>query len=50
MLGSVKALDLVEKLEKTKAVIITREREILLSSGAKKMFSLTDNTFIVSED
>ncbi|MDX9801862.1 MAG: FAD:protein FMN transferase [Spirochaetia bacterium] len=47
MLGSVKALDLVEKLEKTEAVIITREIEILLIIGAKKILSLNENNFIV---
>ncbi len=48
MLGSVKAIDLVENLENTEAVIITKEKKIILSSGAEKMFSLIDNDFTVS--
>jgi len=48
MLGSVKAVDLVEKLENTEAVIITKDKKIILSSGAEKIFSLIDNDFTIS--
>jgi len=50
LLGPDKGMELVESLEKTEAVIITKDKKVFLSSGLKNgniSFKLTDNTFEV---
>ena len=47
MLGSERALALVEKLKDTEVIIITKEKKIILSSGIGNSFSLTNNDFII---
>ncbi len=47
MLGSEKALQLVESLENTEALIITKDKKIYLSSGIGNRFTLTDSQFSI---
>jgi len=49
MLGSKKALEFTENLEKTEAIIITKDKEIFLSSGIRSSFTLTDTSFQINQ-
>ncbi len=44
-LGLEKGLDLIESLENTEAIFITKDSEIYLTSGLNDNFELTDSTF-----
>lgn len=44
-LGLDKGLDLIESLDNTDAILITKNKEIYLTSNIKNQFNLTDNSF-----
>jgi len=46
-LGLEKGLSLIENLNETDAVFITRNREVYISSGMKDLFRITDESFIM---
>ena len=48
-LGAEDALGLVEKLENTEAIIITKDKKIILSSGVGNSFTVLDNDFVLEE-
>ena len=50
-LGLDKGLDLIESLDNTDAILITKNKEIYLTSNIENQFNLTDNSFkIIKED
>ena len=45
VLGAQAGLQLIESLPNTETIMVTAQREIIMSSGAKEQFTLTDNTY-----
>lgn len=46
-LGYKNGLKLIDSLKDTEAIFITKDKEIYLSKGIKKLFNLTDSTFTI---